>query len=482
MEDPRTTPDAGPDSTVPAAGADGGADAAAGPELSGHGHDTGVLTVDAPAGALTGRVRDGVLRIHTIPYATAAPLGPASPAAPGPHDGREPIGDVIGDGSGTPLRDGVGHMQLTVTAPIAGVAGERNRNGAGARPILLWIHGGRFEEGHPSEPWCGARHFAEQGIVTVSLGYRKKLDGFWRRPDEGRAPYRAVDDLLIALRWVRDNAAAFGADAANVTLSGQSAGAGLALALASDARAEGLVHRVIALSPGLSRGSGGALRRLLVRLAGFPASGDMTREVAAKAYRAIASVAPTDTAVGPRIREIRARVPLVVTVTSEEFHFAPPLIKADQLPGARALARVIGAAHGGVGPLPPEAGDRPIGGVISDAAIRASAVAVADSSAAAGMPTWVGEFRPGAGTGIGPDGRVTEGAPHCVDLPRFFGREEGHPFHGEMVSFIRNGDPGWPRYRAPERIGRIWSGGGAEAVETEEPDPWGGVRAMFRRR
>ncbi|MFD5867828.1 carboxylesterase family protein [Corynebacterium sp. NPDC060344] len=441
------------------------------------------ITVDAPAGALTGHVSDGILRIHTIPYATAEPFGPSSPVPPGAHDGREPIGDPMGDGSGTPLRQGVGHMQLTVTAPASVV----KRNAGPGRPILLWIHGGRFEEGHPSEPWCTMRRFAQEGIVAVSLGYRKTLDGFWRTAGEGRvgepgaAPYRAVDDLLHALRWVRDNAAAFGADPGNVTLSGQSAGAGLALALASDARSTGLVHRVIALSPGLSRGSGSALRRLLARLGGIGPSGAPSPEIADKAYRLLAAVAPTDTAVGPRIREIRPRVPLMVTATSEEFHFVPPLIRADGLPGARMLARAIGAAHGATGPLPPEAGDRPVGGVISDAAIRASAVAVADSSAAAGMPTWVGEFRPGEGTGIGPDGRVTDGAPHCVDLARFFGREAGHPFHDQVVSFIRTGDPGWPRYSPPQRTGRIWFGGGAQAVEADEPDPWGGVRAMFGR-
>lgn len=455
-------------------------------------------TVDAPAGALTGRVYGGVLRIHTIPYATAEPFGPSSPVAPGPHDGRTPIGDPVGDGSGTALRDGVGHMQLTVTAPAAGIvgadaeagtdAGAANPTARATRPILLWIHGGRFEEGHPSEPWCSARRFAEDGIVTVSLGYRRKLDGFWRVAGEGRvgkhdaAPYRAVDDLMIALQWVRDNAAAFGGDAGNVTVSGQSAGAGLALALASDPRSEGLVHRVIAMSPGLSRGSGNALRRLLARLGGLGPSGTSSAQVAERAYGLIARSAPTDTAVGPRVREIRPRLPLLVTATSEEFHFVPPLVMADRLPGARLTARLVGAVHGATGPLPPEAGDRPIGGVISDAAIRASAVAVADSSAAAGVPTWVGEFRPGEGTGIGPDGKATGGAPHCVDLPRFFGREAGHPFHDEVVSFIRTGDPGWPRYSAPERLGRIWYGGGDRAVEADEPDPWGGVRAMFRRR
>ena len=69
-----------------------------------------------------------------------------------------------------------------------------------------------------------------------------------------------------------------------------------------------------------------------------------------------------------------------------------------------------------------------------------------------------------------------------MDLPRYFGREDGHPFHDQVVEFIRHGDPGWPRYSPPERLGRIWFGGGHEATEADEADPWGGVRAMFGRR
>src|SRR5699024_2145461 len=122
---------------------------------------------------------------------------------------------------------GEGELILTVTAPVDALAdGSRTddpladasstdeplADGAPAanRPILLWIHGGRYEEGHPSAPWCSPRRFAEAGIVTVALGYRKKLEGFWRDPSESceEVPYRAVDDMMIALQWVRDNAAA----------------------------------------------------------------------------------------------------------------------------------------------------------------------------------------------------------------------------------------------------------------------------------
>lgn len=471
----------------------------------------GTVTVDAPAGALTGRVRRGVVRIHTIPYATAEPFGPSRPVPPGAHDGTRPTGDVLGDGTGTPLPEGSGHMALTVTAPADGVAlaegpgDDRDRadddgNGAraharaaagerptGGRPILLWIHGGRFEEGHPSEPWCNPRKFAAGGVVTVSLGYRKKLEGFWRDPSESAAgaPYRAIDDLMIALRWVRDNAAAFGGDPGNVTLSGQSAGAGVALAVASDPRSEGFVHRLIAMSPAFSMRSGDALRRGLARIGarGTATTGRLRDTAAAgRAWRLIRAVSPTDPAVGPRLSEFRPRVPTLVTCTSREFHFVPMLRDADALPGARALARVAALLHDARGPLPPESGDRPVSAVISDATIRRYAVAVADATSAAGIPTWAGEFRPGRGHGTGPDGRKTNDAPHCVDIPRFFGRESGHPFHDEALAFIAGGDPGWPEYEAPDRIGRVWSGGGDEAVETLESDPWAGVRALFRRR
>lgn len=480
------------------------------------------LTVAAPAGSLTGSVRNGVLRIHSVPYAVADPFGPSRPAPAADHDGRTP---------------GEGELILTVTAPVDALAdGSRTddpladasstdeplADGAPAanRPILLWIHGGRYEEGHPSEPWCSPRRFAEAGIVTVALGYRKKLEGFWRDPSESgeEVPYRAVDDMMIALQWVRDNAAAFGADPGNVTLSGQSAGAGLALAIASDPRSEGFVHRLIAMSPALSMRSGDLMRRTLGKVG---ARGPATAErlsapgVADRAWALVRAVSPTDPAVGPRLGEFRPRVPTVVTATSREFHFVPMLAAADRMPGARALGRVTAWLHGAFGPLPPETGDRPVAAVISDASIRRNAVAVADRTSDAGLPTWVGEFRPGAGHGTGPDGVRTSDAPHCVDLPRYFGREKGHPFHRQMVNFITTGDPGgtggaggagesrgagesggtggprqtsgpetaddlaWPRYEAPDRLGRIWSGGGTQATEAMEKDPWGGVRTMF---
>lgn len=433
------------------------------------------FTVAAPAGPLTGSVRDGVVRIHSVPYAVAEPFGPSRPAPAAAHDGRRP---------------GEGELILTVTAPTDGLADACSAAPPPTRPILLWIHGGRYEEGHPSEPWCNPRRFAEAGIVTVAIGYRKKLEGFWRDPSasgsgtdgDGDVPYRAVDDMMIALRWVRDNAAAFGADAGNVTMSGQSAGAGLALAVASDPRSEGFVHRLIALSPALSMRSGDLMRRTLGAIG---ARGAATARrlsapgVADRVWALVRAVAPTDPAVGPRLEEFRPRVPTVVTATSREFHFVPMLATADRMPGARALGRVTAWLHGAFGPLPPETGDRPVSAVISDATIRRNAVAVADRTGDTGLPVWAGEFRPGDGPGTGPDGERTSDAPHCVDLPRFFGREQGHPFHRRMVDFIRAGDPGWPRYADPERNGLIWFGGGEQATESMERDPWGGVRKLF---
>lgn len=427
------------------------------------------LTVEAPAGRLTGTLRRGVWRCHTVAYATAAPFAPARRAAPADHDGRRP---------------GAGELTLTLTAPHPAPAGA---------PVLVWIHGGRYEEGHPSEPWTNARLLAARGVIGVSLGYRKRLDGFWR--DREADPLPAVADLLHALDWVRDNAPALGGDPDRVTLAGQSAGAGLALTLAARPEAAGRVARVLAASPGFSHRSGGPVQRAAAaallrgpatraRLARLHAESGPA--AVAALYARLRRLSPTEPALGPHAAEGRPGLPLMVTATSEEFHFLPELRRVDARRGARAIARATALAHGGRGRLP--ADPAPMSRVISDATIRRYAVGAADAAVAAGVPVWAAEFRPGAGVGTGPAG-PTSGAPHCIELPRLFGREQ-HPFHEAALAFIVAGDPaaaapgvpgdpGWPSYADPGRPARVYAGAGPACAASVTADPWAEVRALF---
>lgn len=99
---------------------------------------------------------------------------------------------------------------------------------AARRPVMVWIHGGAN--------WAGSgdgvvrSNLARQGVVVVSVQYRLGVFGFLSHPaltveGGGASGNYALMDLVAALRWVRDNIAAFGGDPDNVTLFGHSAGA-----------------------------------------------------------------------------------------------------------------------------------------------------------------------------------------------------------------------------------------------------------------
>jgi para-nitrobenzyl esterase len=126
------------------------------------------------------------------------------------------------------------------------------------RPVLVWLHGGAFVVGTGSRPlYNGARLAARGDVVVVTLSYRLGLFGFLRGTgvcSEGLdiAGNEGILDQIAALEWVRDEISGFGGDPHNVTVFGQSAGAGSAALLTIMPRAHGLVHKVIQQSGGLA--------------------------------------------------------------------------------------------------------------------------------------------------------------------------------------------------------------------------------------
>lgn len=121
------------------------------------------------------------------------------------------------------------------------------------RPVLVFLHGGGVAMGSGSAPLLdGARLAARGDLVVVTLNFRLGALGSLYVP--GRvATNAALRDQLLALRWVREEIAAFGGDATDVTLAGQSSGAvAIACLLAGDV-ARGLFDRAILQSGGLER-------------------------------------------------------------------------------------------------------------------------------------------------------------------------------------------------------------------------------------
>ncbi len=113
-------------------------------------------------------------------------------------------------------------------------------------PVLVFVHGGGFLAGSTSAPLYDGAAFARDGVVLVTVNYRLGVAGFVSLPD---APdNRGMLDVLAALRWVSQNAAAFGGDPARVTLAGQSAGAVLVAGVLADPASGGLIRRAIVQS------------------------------------------------------------------------------------------------------------------------------------------------------------------------------------------------------------------------------------------
>src|SRR6266496_6005494 len=97
-------------------------------------------------------------------------------------------------------------------------------------PVMVGIHGGAFVFGSGVFPNFSGASFTEKGVILVSINYRLGRLGFFafpalskEHPEEPKGHY-AYMDQITALKWVKENIAAFGGNPANVTIFGESAG------------------------------------------------------------------------------------------------------------------------------------------------------------------------------------------------------------------------------------------------------------------
>jgi para-nitrobenzyl esterase len=121
-------------------------------------------------------------------------------------------------------------------------------------PVLVWIHGGGNTAGSAVEPLFNGEVLARHGVVMVNVNYRLGTFGFFVHPGLTKeSPRHAAGnygllDQIQALHWVQENIAKFGGDPKNVTIQGESAGAGDVNALIASPLTKGLFVRVIAQS------------------------------------------------------------------------------------------------------------------------------------------------------------------------------------------------------------------------------------------
>ncbi|HEY2068894.1 MAG TPA: carboxylesterase family protein [Rhizomicrobium sp.] len=215
------------------------------------------VTVDAPAGQLAGKT-EGTLQVFKgIPYALP-PVGPLRWKPPAPMPRWAGVKDAGAYGPACPQLKGPPGGLYTEELPAMSedclslnIWAPKDAHNA---PVLVWIHGGALSGGASSEAIYDGAKMAAHGIVVVTINYRLGVLGWLAHPElskespDGISGNYGLLDQIEALRWVKANIAAFGGDAANVTIAGESAGGLSVMYLMASPPARGLFAKAIAQS------------------------------------------------------------------------------------------------------------------------------------------------------------------------------------------------------------------------------------------
>ncbi|WP_394281003.1 carboxylesterase family protein [Corynebacterium sp.] len=389
--------------------------------------------VTCPAGTIIGR-SDGTVDIfHSVPYShIPSDFADARPADRG----------LLIDAT-TPQPE---QVALTITRP----ASARDLDDL---PVIVYIHGGRFENGTHEDPRAAGYANATQGVIQVQIGYRVRFEGFARFHDDEPNHYRGIDDCALALEWIQHNIESFGGDPTNVTLVGQSAGATTALWLTRRDHYRGAFRRVVAMSPSFPRASY-EQRRTGVQAAFFgmvTSRANMEKASRARrkaAYNRFRTRHILDIALGPAPLTPRdmAEVDVVVSSTRDEFYTQPFAAQADKLGQGAAMVRMFGPAMGlkrdttsywleHARAIDPR---HLAGRFVTDASVRRWVDHVAEHAPGR---TWQAEL---LSDELSP-------AYHSCDIRPLFGNTPyaaGDGLNAWLVNYARTGEPGWPEYNA----------------------------------
>ncbi len=464
------------------------------------------------SGRIRGSVENGIAVFRGVPFAKP-PLGALRFGAPQPPEPWDGVRDATRFGPPAPQAPFPGAPPAPPAPPAGGDTGDWLTVNVWTPdpyvrtlPVLVWIHGGAYLFGSAAEPGYDGTRFAAAGAVFVSCNYRLGVEGFAQIP--GVPANRGLLDVVAALRWVRENVGHFGGDPANVTVFGESAGAGVISALLAMDEAAGLFTRAIAQSvPGtvFTPDLAGDITTAIAEAAGVPAT--------CEALGRIEPVGLVDAAmnVTGRMRQFAQWGPVRLTGT-----LFSPVVDGEILPRAPWRALLSGAARkielltghnrdeyrlfiamsgrlgkitgqdaatvlenfapGPDGPAryrkayPGAAAGRLFELVFSDWLFRMPTLHLAQAHAASGGKTFLYELQ--AEAPADPD---MFGACHGLDVPLVFGsagqgigaaltgeqpspefRALGDLMRGEWLRFATCGDPGWPVYGTERRTTRVY--------------------------
>lgn len=216
------------------------------------------VRVKTSSGTVEGFTRDGVNRWRSIPYASP-PVGRLRYRAPQPVTPWPGVRYCHSFGHCAPQQRkytllAPGKYQqmsedcltLNVVTPV--------KQSQEPLPVMVFIHGGGYMLGSSATPIYDGASLARKGCVYVSVNYRLGALGCLELSSLSTADVAIDDnlflrDLVMALRWVRENIAVFGGDPDNVTIFGESAGAHAVATLLATPDAKGLFAQAISESP-----------------------------------------------------------------------------------------------------------------------------------------------------------------------------------------------------------------------------------------
>jgi para-nitrobenzyl esterase len=211
--------------------------------------DDSGLVATTRSGKLRGFMDRGMHVFRGIPYgADTRPSRFRPPAQERPWQG---IRDALDFSAAAPQRGAdettsEDCLFLNVTTPAL--------RDDGRRPVLVYIHGGGFNNGSGSDLLYDGANLCRRGdVVVVSVNHRLNAFGYLYLGNLGTAEFADSGnvgqlDLVQALQWVREHAAEFGGDAGNVTVFGQSGGGAKIATLMAMPAAKGLFHRAWTMS------------------------------------------------------------------------------------------------------------------------------------------------------------------------------------------------------------------------------------------
>ncbi|GHA67388.1 carboxylic ester hydrolase [Streptomyces tauricus] len=210
--------------------------------------------VTTAQGSVRGLRRGDTAAFLNIPYA-APPRGVGRFEPPRPHEPWDGVRDATVPGPNAPQSERrLGTVNMSPYFGTGWIRGEDYLTANvwtpaaanGDLPVMVFVHGGGFVAGSTRSALYDGSAFARDGVVLVTLNYRLGIAGFLDIP--GAPANRGLLDVVAALRWVRENIAAFGGDPDNVTLFGQSAGATIVGGVLAAPEAAGLFRRAIVQS------------------------------------------------------------------------------------------------------------------------------------------------------------------------------------------------------------------------------------------